>query len=173
MTADLESLEQSLADLKAARQREQQTYSLVPYKGKRGDTRRPLYIECTELGIIFHPDKKLVVDSRTAAFQFREEVEKRVALQTETVKTTSAKTDQTPYLFVLVRPNGISSYYHFLASLQGMKLDFGYEFIEPDWILDFTDAEKAAANNSWNTADQSPTGTLGPRPEPIKPGLGR
>jgi hypothetical protein len=173
MTADLESLEQSLADLKAARKREQQTYSLVPYKGKRGDSRRPLYVECTELGIIFHPDKKLVVDSRTAGYQFREEVEKRVSLQTETIKTTSAKSDQTPYLFVLVRPNGITSYYHFLSSLQGMKLDFGYEFIEPDWILDFTDAEKAAANNSWNTASQSIPGSLGPRPDPIRPGLGK
>jgi hypothetical protein len=175
MTADLESLEQSLADVKAARKREQQTYSLVPYKGKRGDTRRPLYVECTELGIIFHPDKKLVVDSRTAGYQFREEVEKRVTIQTETIKTSSAKSDQTAYLFVLVRPNGITSYYHFLASLQGMKLDFGYEFIEPDWILDFTDAEKAAANNSWNTADGSPPGSLGPRPStvPIKTGLGK
>ena len=39
-------LEQALTSLKELRQRQQQTYSLVPYLGKRGDNRKPLYVEC-------------------------------------------------------------------------------------------------------------------------------
>src|SRR5262249_26132435 len=57
LTAQLVELERTLENLKAARQRQQQTYSLVPYRGKRGDARRPLYIECTRRGLLFHPDK--------------------------------------------------------------------------------------------------------------------
>ena len=42
MTADLLQLERALAELKAARERERQTYSVVPYSGRRGESRRPL-----------------------------------------------------------------------------------------------------------------------------------
>src|SRR5437879_18352 len=47
LTADLNRMERTLADLKLLRQRQQQTYSVVPYHGKRGDQRKPIYVECT------------------------------------------------------------------------------------------------------------------------------
>ena len=46
MTGELARLEQALADLKAAREKEKNTYSVVPYNGKRGESRRPLYVKC-------------------------------------------------------------------------------------------------------------------------------
>ncbi|MFL5241394.1 MAG: hypothetical protein ACJ8FY_04745 [Gemmataceae bacterium] len=174
MTADLESLEQSLADLKAARKRQQSTYSLVPYKGKRGDTRRPLYVECTELGLVFHPDRKLIIDSGSAGPQLRAEVEIRFEKQKETVKSSGPRADQTPYLFLLVRPNGITSYYRLLAALRGVPVEFGYEFVESNWVFDFTEDNKAAANSSWQT-DESPREPNSSRAStsPIRPGLGK
>ena len=33
-------------------------FSLVPYLGKRGENRKPLYVECTASGLIFHPDRQ-------------------------------------------------------------------------------------------------------------------
>src|SRR5262249_54781575 len=57
LTRELESLEVTLAELRAARERAQHTYSLVPYRGKRGESRRPVYVECTSQGLVFHPDK--------------------------------------------------------------------------------------------------------------------
>src|SRR5262249_18019693 len=46
MTKDVAHLERALADLKAARERDRQTYSVVPYRGRHGESRRPLYVEC-------------------------------------------------------------------------------------------------------------------------------
>ena len=66
MTADLARLEQALADLKAAREKEQKTYSVVPYNGKRGENRRPLYVECAGDQLIFHPDRLSLAESRIA-----------------------------------------------------------------------------------------------------------
>src|SRR5260370_10749242 len=42
MTADLLQLEATFKNLKEAREREKQTYSVVPYRGKYGESRRPL-----------------------------------------------------------------------------------------------------------------------------------
>src|SRR5438132_1230277 len=56
LTVELQTVERTLADLKWARQQQQQTYSLVPYRGRQGDERRPFYIECTAHGLVFHPD---------------------------------------------------------------------------------------------------------------------
>ena len=67
LSAQLRGLEVVLDELKAARKRDAQTYSLMPYRGKRGDGRRPLYLECTADGSIFHPDRKTLSRHRHAA----------------------------------------------------------------------------------------------------------
>src|ERR1043166_2167528 len=46
LSGEVADLEKVLADLKALKTSEQQTYSLVPYRGKHGDNRRPIYVEC-------------------------------------------------------------------------------------------------------------------------------
>ena len=59
MAADLARLEQTLVELKALRKSEQPLYSVVPYKGKRGDSRKPIYLECTSTGLIFRSNKSI------------------------------------------------------------------------------------------------------------------
>ncbi|MBV9124846.1 MAG: hypothetical protein JO112_15940, partial [Planctomycetes bacterium] len=129
MTEELEQLEQAVADLKALRQRQQQTYSLVPYKGKQGDNRKPLYVECTAHGLIFHPDRTALEGVKFSAAEVRAEVQKRILQQGKT-EAVAGKTSQKPYLLMLVRPDGIASYYGTLRALEDVELDFGYEFIE-------------------------------------------
>src|SRR5262249_37199645 len=74
MTADLQQLEQILVQLKLARKRQQQTYSLVPFRGRHGENRRPLYIECTSSGVIFHPDRLAMEGPGVLAMDVRKEV---------------------------------------------------------------------------------------------------
>ncbi len=87
MTLDLLQMEQALKDLKAARQREQHTFSVVPYHGRRGENRRPLYVECTADGVIFHPERKampimaLLPGAGDPSCDVRAEVERRIARQ--------------------------------------------------------------------------------------------
>src|SRR5205814_10371237 len=76
LSVQLRGLEVVLDELKAARQRQAQTYSLLPYHGKRGDGRRPLYVECGADGLVFHPDRKSVPGIATAR-EIRNEVEAR------------------------------------------------------------------------------------------------
>src|SRR5205823_5930397 len=130
LTADLERMERTLAEVKLARQRQQPLYSLVPYRGKRGDNRKPLYVECTGDELIFHPDHLALRGLTLTASGIREEIERRLARQRAEVKAVNAKPDNEAYLLMLIRPNGIPVYYRILSALKGLPLDFGYEFID-------------------------------------------
>jgi hypothetical protein len=138
LATELDQLEQTLADLKAFRRRQAQTYSLVPYKGKRGENRRPLYVECTPSGLIFHPDRLTLEGISLSPSTIRTEVQRRILRQQAEMKVGGKKEEQKPYLLMLVRPAGITNYYRTQAALAGLKVDFGYEFIEADWALDFS-----------------------------------
>jgi hypothetical protein len=138
LAADLEQMEQTLADLKALRQRQAQTYSLVPYRGKRGENRRPLYVECTSGGLIFHPDRLTLEGAALAPSVIRAEVQRRILRQQGEETSAAKKAQPKPYLLMLVRPAGITNYYRTQAALAGLQVDFGYEFLEADWALDFS-----------------------------------
>jgi hypothetical protein len=144
LTAELEHLEQTLEDLRILRRKQQQMYSLVPYRGKRGDNRRPLYLECTANALIIHPDRyALTGGSFLLGSVLRAEVEKRL-------NKTNAKPEEAGYVLMLIRPDGITTYYRALSALQGLKIDFGYEFIDQGWILDFSEE---GARQPWMVAD--------------------
>jgi hypothetical protein len=151
LSAQLRGLELVLGELKEARKRDAQTYSLLPYRGRRGDSRRPIYVECTANGLLFHPDRRTL--SRIASdAEIREEIELRIEWQRKRVLATGGQPEKRPYLLMLVRPDGIASYYTAVAALQGRQIDFGYEFIDADWVLDFPEDDSAGPTQPWMTA---------------------
>ena len=154
LTGELTQLERTLADLKEARKRDEHKYSLVPYRGRRGDNRRPLYVECAEGSVLFHPDRAALAGLEMTLGNIRTAVEQRIARKRAAAATAKEK-DETPYLLLLVRPNGIRTYYKVLSALEGLKIDFGYEFVEADWVLDFPEKE-AASLQPWMVAGQTP-----------------
>jgi hypothetical protein len=153
MTADLALLENTLRDLKAARERDRQTYSVVPYRGRRGESRRPLYVECAAGVVIFHPDKVSMRPER--ASDVLAEVRRRVARQRAIIQTAGGAAEPTPYLLLLVRPDGIPAYYLFQAALRGMEVRYGYEFIDADWVLDFPAEDAPSEGRPWTTVARS------------------
>jgi hypothetical protein len=133
LTDQLVRLEEALKALREERERDAQTYSVIPYFGKHGESRRPLYIECSAEGMVFHPDK-LHLGTRAEQARLRAEIQDRASTQIARMKAEGAK-DTRPYVMLLVRPDGISSYYHLQAVLRDLSLEFGYEFVDADWIL--------------------------------------
>ena len=165
MTAGLARLEKNLANLKAARAKEEKTFSLVPYNGKRGENRKPVYVECAVGQVVFHPDRT-ELDEPLSAPTVQAEVERRVARQKERLPIAQAAAF-TPYLMLLVRPDGISTYYRFRETLQGLKIDFGYEFVDKDWVLDFPADDQDTPAPAWTTAAKPPSADPAP---PAPPG---
>jgi hypothetical protein len=126
-------LEQALKALKEDRERDAQTYSVIPYLGKHGESRRPMYIECAVSGFVFHPDK-LYLGAGTSPSRLRTEIQQRASIQIARMRTEGAK-DTRPYIMLLVRPDGIHRYYQAQAVLRDLSLEFGYEFVDANWIL--------------------------------------
>ena len=115
--------------------------------------------------MIFHPDHVALAESRDSA-DVQAEVERRLLNQKQQLPSAQAAAF-TPYLMLLVRPDGVLSYYHLRESLRGLKIDFGYEFIDKDWVLDFPADDAAPAPQSWVTtakpADTAASTASGPR----------
>lgn len=156
-TAELAEMERALAVLREVRKRDQQTYSLIPYRGKRGDQRKPIYIECAAEGLIFHPDR-LQMHAREARIQdVRTEVQRRLSeQQSRTVTSGGDQTKLPPYLLFLVRPDGITTYHKTIQVLEGMPFEFGYEFVDADWVLDFPVGDEPVRQQPWMTANTQP-----------------
>ncbi|MHB8736528.1 MAG: hypothetical protein ACYC6M_14595, partial [Terriglobales bacterium] len=182
MTIDLLQMEQALKDLKAARQREQHTFSVVPYHGRRGESRRPIYVECTAEGVIFHPERRampvtarefLIGRDQPGAVpdDVRSEVERRIARQRAQQAGVPGAANATPYLLLLVRPDGINTYGELQAVLKDLTLDFGYEFIDADWVLDFPTDEDQPSAQPWMamTKKPSPVAAASPRTGGARP----
>lgn len=154
LSAEVADLEKVLADLKALKKRDNQTYSLVPYRGKQGDSRKPLYVECTRDALVFHPDRRVLAGLEFSVSNLRGEVERRAGgLEREEKKKGKAEQDpgppRGPYVLFLIRPDGITSYYQALSYLKGYQIDFGYEVVDQHWSLEFSAEDKVAGTPPW------------------------
>jgi hypothetical protein len=170
LTDELRRLEQTIGDLKLARQQQQQTYSLVPYHGRQGDSRRPIYVECTADGLVFHPDGTRVAGGQIAPDELRRQVQSHVAARAAQPGAGDARG---PYLLLLVRPDGIATYYRTLAAMADLRMDFGYEFIERDWVLKFDGAGDAITKDTRlaDAANQPTPPAATPHPPQVVPAI--
>jgi hypothetical protein len=136
LTMELADLELALANLQKLRAQQQQCYSVVPYKGIRGDDRKPHYVECVASGCIFHPERLALTGATFSPLNVRAELDRRI--ETRNREGTGEEKTQKPYVFTLVRPDGLESFYALHTALAGLKVDLGYELIDTDWVLDFS-----------------------------------
>jgi hypothetical protein len=162
LAAELVGLERALKDLKESRKNDTKTYSVIPFFGKRGSNRRPMYVECSSAGLIFHPDK-LALPGGTGPARIREEVQRRALAEMARLKA-SGSGDLHPYVMLLVRPDGIQRYYQMQAALRDLAVEYGYEFVDEDWILE-------APADAIGAPSQVATGP-GSTPSPLKPRVG-
>jgi hypothetical protein len=159
LTRELLILEQTLASLKQARQHDQQHYSVVPYRGRFGESRKPLYLECRATSLVFHQRGPVLEGATLTQAGIRSEAKRYLESGGADPPTQSAL-----YLLLLIRPDGIGTYYRTLAALEGMPIEYGYELVDTNWVLDFPDNGNVASqpslaadvidhNNSGNRAD--------------------
>jgi len=139
---ELAELQRAFLALRALKENEKQVYSVVPYRGKRGEIRAPIYVECVRFGVVFHPEKKMLEGLSFTPDAIKAEVERRtgtlaVEKSVKEKSRTIAAERKGPYVLFLIRPEGIESYYKAQAGLKGYDLDFGYELVDQNWVLDF------------------------------------
>lgn len=115
-------------------------FSVIPYVGTNGTSRRPVYLECTKDGVIVQPEGLLISLSDLkpplgpgnpldAALRVL-----RLAYQQ---RDTTFGITQPPYPLLLVRPDGIHTYALAREAMTGWDDQFGYELINADMDIKF------------------------------------
>lgn len=126
------------------------SYAIVPYQGARGTRRKPIYIECRGNEVVLQPEGVSLTPRDFApplgagnplASALRAAREFLVSQYPEMGE--SAETE--PYPLVLVRPDGVGAYYRVRAAIESWDSDFGYEFVDGDWNLEFPAADPQLA----------------------------
>lgn len=154
---EIERLEQLIAESRATidelrreAKARSKAYAIVPYQGRSGTFRRPLYIECLgdkavlqPEGIVFSendfqppigPGNPLVAALRAA---------NEYIIRSQTVTDGSKQTE--PYPLIVMRPSGIHFYYYVREAIQSWDSEFGYEMVEEDCALKYAPADPQLA----------------------------
>ena len=142
LTEKIASIELILKEMKSSIDKDKFAFSIVPYFGKNGLNRKPLYIECNDSGILFFPDKTLI-PSNDESDNLKNEILNRTSLLREYLQQTLGPKESTPYLMLLVRPGGITNYWKLQSIIKPMDIDFGYELVDKIWVLDIPTEQSA------------------------------
>ncbi|HND51507.1 MAG TPA: hypothetical protein PLV92_03890, partial [Pirellulaceae bacterium] len=115
------------------------SFALVPYVGKNGVRRRPIYIECTEEGIVLHPERVVFLP---ADFNGPMGPGNPLDAALRTVReywarTSDPRVDGEPYPLLIVRPNGAVAYAMARGAMKSWDEEFGYELVDDELRLEF------------------------------------
>lgn len=121
-------------------------YAVVPYDGTHKTQRRAIYLECLGDQVVLQPEGITLTEDD---FQGPLGPANPLAsLMRATAEYYISRYDDTrrPYPLLLVRPEGIGSYYAARQALIAWSTDFGYELIDSNWDLDFPETNKDLAS---------------------------
>lgn len=143
-----ELLQEELRTLQQKKQSQQTArskYSIITYDGQTGTAKRPILIECTDKGLTFLPEGITLTPDDLKEFTpgYNPLLAGTQALF-QYWKSKDGRTDQEPYVLILVRPSGSVGYYVARKLLNNLDLDSGYELIDADWDFELPEKDSNA-----------------------------
>jgi len=162
--AELERLRQAISEARQELADKQQqaagrplAFAIIPYDGPHGTTRRPIYIECTESGIILQPEGTILTradfdgplgpgNPLDAALRATREYWAQHA---------AGQQKGEPYPLLVVRPNGTVAYNYAREALKAWDDEFGYELVDGEMRLEFPPSDPALRSLLEQTVEQA------------------
>jgi hypothetical protein len=153
-----DELERARQELEASRQAVEEgrhksapaasAYSVVPYEGPNSTRRRPIYIECRKDSVVLQPEGIALMPEDFAGTLGPGNVLASALRATSEylARQSGGQKQEEPYPLLLVRPEGIESYYAARAALDSWAAEFGYELVGADWTLKFPDPDPRLAD---------------------------
>ena len=150
VAAELARLEQTiqaardeLARVKHQAATRPRSFAIIPYDGPHSTRRRPIYIECTENGIVLQPEG-ITLTPEDFAGPSGPGNPLDAALRTvreHLAQTGRVDRDGEPYPLLVVRPRGTVAYLVAREAIKSWDDEFGYELIDADMKLEFPAAD--------------------------------
>jgi len=120
-----------------------QAFAIIPYDGPHSTRRRPIYIECTETGIVLQPEG---IELTPADFEGPAGPGNPLDAALRTIREHLAQTgrieqDGEPYPLLIVRPRGTVAYLVAREAIKSWDDEFGYELIDGEMKLAYPTAD--------------------------------
>src|SRR5262249_24594582 len=116
-------------------------YTVLPHKGPNGTWQRPVVIECREGVAVLQPRGLAftMLDMSPLLWPRGSPLVAAVAREMIRVQDSTSPDGSpvVPYIYFLVRPDGIRPFYEARARLEPLGIAFGYELVDQDWEIDF------------------------------------
>ena len=140
---EIEKLMEEAEKLREENADAKHSYAIVPYQGKKGTFRRPIFVECNADGVFIEPegvkfDERdfLLAQYPGNPFDAALRAAAPRSLVTGGQKTASGDAIE-PYPLIIVRPSGAKHFYAAIAALASWGELYGYEFVEEDQVLEY------------------------------------
>ncbi|MDR0870987.1 MAG: hypothetical protein LBN39_09365, partial [Planctomycetaceae bacterium] len=136
-TLNKETLE--LAELQKKAGEDAKSYAIIPYRGKSGTHRRPIYIECRNNKVIIQPEG---VELYESDFQLSDRPDNPFDAVLRVIRQYYIETEQIvrgtePYPLLVVRPSGTEAYGGVRQAIGSWIADYGYELVNEDWKVEY------------------------------------
>lgn len=132
----IEDAKKQLADEKAKVASQKPAYSIIPFDGKNGTTRRPIYIECDSSGITLQPEGvQLLAGDFAGPLGPGNPLDAALRAAREHFTRLGLPGDAYPLL--VVRPSGAHAYHVARQAMRSWENEFGYELVTEDMSLKY------------------------------------
>lgn len=145
--AALDGLRRKLKALKLKQAQASSKFSIIPFDGRTGTTRRPIFVECTKDALRILPEGVEIQARQIAGFTVYHNpliAGVRSLMQYWISRRRPGSGEPSPYVLLLVRPGGSVAYYAARKMLRNLGEPIGYELIEDDWELKLPDTDPRA-----------------------------
>lgn len=152
--------ENDIEELKKDAANRKRTYSLVPYEGPNGTTRRPIIVECCKDGIVLQPEGVVISpqDLQPPLGSGNALAAALRAARDHYIRQHPAEggsRDTEPYPMIVIRPDGTEHFGLARRAIEAADFDFGYEPVEQHWELNYGTPDPVLANIEQQALDQA------------------
>jgi len=147
-----------------ARDRERPSYAVLPHKGPNGTWQRPIVLECKDESVTIRPNGPtfglidLISPFSTRNSPFVAMISREAIRIQRQAGPDGA--DIAPYIFFIIRPDGVRAYYEARTRLERLGIAFGYELADADWAIDVPDLDQPSTWDGSPPAATSPNESL-------------
>ena len=134
-----EQAELELAELQKEAAQDAKSYAIIPYQGKSGTFRRPIYIECRGDRGIIQPEG---VELYLSDFQIADRPDNPFDAVLRVIRQYYIETNQIvrgsePYPLLVIRPSGVETSETTRRAIGSWIKEYGYELVDEDWRVEY------------------------------------
>lgn len=139
LQSEIDAKKRELVEEIEKQKKKKPAFAILPYSGKNGTTRRPIYIECTSQGLVLQPEGISIANRDLIPPGPGNPLSTALRMMRQVYSNADAKygISQSPYPLLLVRPDGIEAYARAREAMSDWDDQFGYELIDRDMELSF------------------------------------